>query len=93
MIKGKIESIQKDIESYRQAIKDAESALEAAQEELNGLRQREDSETGTLTETDTENEGVILHEIQIQVTIDGIQFPATKYKIGAKPDSDDEYPF
>lgn len=93
MIKGKIESIQKDIESYRQAIKDAESALEAAQEELNELRQHEDSETGPFTETNTADVEIDLHEIQVQVTIDGIQFPATKYKISATPDSDEEYPF
>lgn len=93
MIKGKIESIQKDIESYRQAIKDAESALEAAEEELDEAMKSENSEDDPFPDTNTADVEIDLHEIQVQVTIDGIQFPATKYKISATPDSDEEYPF
>ena len=93
MIKGKIESIRKDIEAYKQAIKDAESALEAAEEELDDAMKSENSEDDPFPETNTADVETDLHEIQVQVTIDGVQFPAIKYKISATPDSDEEYPF
>ena len=93
MNKEKIESIRKDIATYRQAVNDMKDALAVAERELDEALSSEYEKFDPLPEPDAVvKKRTVTHAIEIQLTIDGMQLAPMRYSL-LESTADDKFPF
>ena len=93
MIKANIESIRKDIATYRQAMNDMKDALAVAERELDEALSSEYEKFDPLPEPDAVViKKTVSHAIEVQVTIDGTQLAPMRCRF-FESTADEECPF